>query len=102
MTLFTPSAGSENREVGPSPSQQKPGSLESLEAAVAKVSVNNKIGVHRLHSHMSRGRGCNESFRAAIDKSYEKSGSKKGSSIETRECYSIRIPEFPLLSVENV
>uniref|UniRef100_A0A3P9H7I1 Par-3 family cell polarity regulator n=1 Tax=Oryzias latipes TaxID=8090 RepID=A0A3P9H7I1_ORYLA len=75
--------GSENREVGPSPSQQKPGSLESLEAAVAKVSVNNKVGVHRLHSHMTRGRGCNESFRAAIDKSYEKSGSKKGSSIET-------------------
>uniref|UniRef100_A0A8C7ZQD3 Par-3 family cell polarity regulator n=1 Tax=Oryzias sinensis TaxID=183150 RepID=A0A8C7ZQD3_9TELE len=75
--------GSENREVGPSPSQQKPGSLESLEAAVAKVSVNNKIGVHRLHSQMTRGRGCNESFRAAIDKSYEKSGSKKGSSIET-------------------
>uniref|UniRef100_H2LIX9 Par-3 family cell polarity regulator n=1 Tax=Oryzias latipes TaxID=8090 RepID=H2LIX9_ORYLA len=73
VTLFTPSAGSENREVGPSPSQQKPGSLESLEAAVAKVSVNNKIGVHRLHSHMTRGRGCNESFRAAIDKSYEKS-----------------------------
>uniref|UniRef100_A0A8C7ZJG1 Par-3 family cell polarity regulator n=1 Tax=Oryzias sinensis TaxID=183150 RepID=A0A8C7ZJG1_9TELE len=75
--------GSENREVGPSPSQQKPGSLESLEAAVAKVSVNNKIGVHRLHSQMTRGRGCNESFRAAIDKSYEKSGSKKGMDDDT-------------------
>uniref|UniRef100_A0A3B3CMX1 Par-3 family cell polarity regulator n=1 Tax=Oryzias melastigma TaxID=30732 RepID=A0A3B3CMX1_ORYME len=75
--------GSEERGALSSLDQKKPGSLESLEAAVAKVSVNNKIGVHRLHSHMTRGRGCNESFRAAIDKSYEKSGSKKGSSIET-------------------
>uniref|UniRef100_A0A8C7ZL88 Par-3 family cell polarity regulator n=1 Tax=Oryzias sinensis TaxID=183150 RepID=A0A8C7ZL88_9TELE len=100
VTLFTPAAGSENREVGPSPSQQKPGSLESLEAAVAKVSVNNKIGVHRLHSQMTRGRGCNESFRAAIDKSYEKSvdDDTEGSSRSGRESMSA---SGELIAVEN-
>lgn len=31
----------------------------------------NELPFHRPRPHVVRGRGCNESFRAAIDKSYD-------------------------------
>ncbi|XP_028289219.1 partitioning defective 3 homolog isoform X2 [Parambassis ranga] len=66
--------GSAEQEVGPSLGLKKSSSLESLQKAVAEASMNNgKINVNRPRS-LIRGRVCNESFRAAIDKSYEKSG----------------------------
>ncbi|XP_032359463.1 LOW QUALITY PROTEIN: partitioning defective 3 homolog [Etheostoma spectabile] len=61
-------------EVGPSLGLKKSSSLESLQTAVAEVSMNSQINVNRPRSRIARGRGCNESFRAAIDKSYEKPG----------------------------
>uniref|UniRef100_A0A3Q1CPV1 PDZ domain-containing protein n=1 Tax=Amphiprion ocellaris TaxID=80972 RepID=A0A3Q1CPV1_AMPOC len=60
------------QEVGPSLGLKKSSSLESLQTAVAEVTLNGEINVNRPRSRIIRGRGCNESFRAAIDKSYEK------------------------------
>ncbi|XP_063308700.1 partitioning defective 3 homolog isoform X3 [Pelobates fuscus] len=64
--------GSPNRDVGPSLGLKKSSSLESLQTAVAEVTLNGDIPFHRPRPRIIRGRGCNESFRAAIDKSYDK------------------------------
>ncbi|XP_034078501.1 partitioning defective 3 homolog isoform X2 [Gymnodraco acuticeps] len=66
--------GSKEQDVGPSLGLKKSSSLESLQTAVAEVTQNGEIKVNRPRSRILRGRGCNESFRAAIDKSYEKPG----------------------------
>ncbi|XP_018553764.1 partitioning defective 3 homolog [Lates calcarifer] len=66
--------GSAEQEVGPSLGLKKSSSLESLQTAVAEATLNSEINVNRPRSRIVRGRGCNESFRAAIDKSYEKTG----------------------------
>uniref|UniRef100_G3NA98 Par-3 family cell polarity regulator n=1 Tax=Gasterosteus aculeatus aculeatus TaxID=481459 RepID=G3NA98_GASAC len=60
------------RILGPSLGLKKSSSLESLQTAIAEVTLNSEINVKRARSRIARGRGCNESFRAAIDKSYEK------------------------------
>ncbi|XP_029313893.1 partitioning defective 3 homolog [Cottoperca gobio] len=60
--------------VGPSLGLKKSSSLESLQTAVAEAALSGEINVNRPCSRIARGRGCNESFRAAIDKSYEKPG----------------------------
>ncbi|KAL1006734.1 hypothetical protein UPYG_G00076090 [Umbra pygmaea] len=59
--------------VGPSLGLKKSSSLESLQTAVAEVNLNGEINLHRPRPRI-RGRGCNESFRAAIDKSYSNLG----------------------------
>ncbi|XP_040611218.1 partitioning defective 3 homolog isoform X9 [Mesocricetus auratus] len=64
--------GSPSRDVGPSLGLKKSSSLESLQTAVAEVTLNGNIPFHRPRPRIIRGRGCNESFRAAIDKSYDK------------------------------
>ncbi|KAM9712686.1 partitioning defective 3 homolog isoform 2-T2 [Menidia menidia] len=69
--------GSAEQEVGPLQGQKRSSSLESLQAAVTETSQKVEIDAHMLHSRIIRGRGCNESFRAAIDKSYEKSYLKR-------------------------
>ncbi|XP_058489697.1 partitioning defective 3 homolog isoform X3 [Solea solea] len=61
-------------QVGPSLGLKKSSSLESLQTAVAGATLKSEINVNRPSSRIVRGRGCNESFRAAIDKSYEKPG----------------------------
>uniref|UniRef100_A0A8C5GHW4 Partitioning defective 3 homolog n=1 Tax=Gouania willdenowi TaxID=441366 RepID=A0A8C5GHW4_GOUWI len=64
--------GSSEPEVEPLPGPKKSNSLESLHKAMAEVPFNGEVTVDLSRSRISRGRGCNESFRAAIDKSYEK------------------------------
>ncbi|KAG7487483.1 hypothetical protein MATL_G00024000 [Megalops atlanticus] len=64
--------GSPTRDVGPSLGLKKSSSLESLQTAVAEVTLNGDIPFHRPRPRIIRGRGCNESFRAAIDKSYDR------------------------------
>nr|XP_019943058.1 PREDICTED: partitioning defective 3 homolog [Paralichthys olivaceus] len=66
--------GTAEQEVGPALGLKKSSSLESLQTAVAEASVKSEINVNRPRSRIIRGRGCNESFRAAIDKSYENPG----------------------------
>ncbi|XP_068603804.1 partitioning defective 3 homolog [Brachionichthys hirsutus] len=65
--------GSADRDAEPSSGLKKSGSLESLQASFVGTSLNGGINVNRQHSWITRGRGCNSSFRAAIDKSYEMS-----------------------------
>ncbi|KAJ8396088.1 hypothetical protein AAFF_G00021610 [Aldrovandia affinis] len=65
-------AGSPTRDVGPALGLKKSSSLESLQTAVAEVTLNGDIPLHRPRPRIIRGRVCNESFRAAIDKSYDK------------------------------
>lgn len=89
LTLFPLPTGNAEQEVGPSLGLKKSSSLESLQKAVADATLNGEITVNRPRSRIVRGRGCNESFRAAIDKSYEKPGSttaEEENSMETREC----------------
>ncbi|KAJ8255195.1 hypothetical protein GJAV_G00202090 [Gymnothorax javanicus] len=57
-------------ELGPTLGLQKSSSLESLQTAVTEARKS-ELPFHRPRPHMVRGRGCNESFRAAIDKSYD-------------------------------
>ncbi|XP_066511594.1 partitioning defective 3 homolog isoform X2 [Hoplias malabaricus] len=64
--------GSSSRDVGPSLGLKKSSSLESLQTAVAEATLNGDLPFHRPRPRIIRGRGCNESFRAAIDKSYDK------------------------------
>ncbi|XP_032880246.1 partitioning defective 3 homolog B isoform X1 [Amblyraja radiata] len=61
---------STGKDVGPMLGLKKSSSLESLQTAVAEIRKN-ELPFHRPRLHMVRGRGCNESFRAAIDKSYD-------------------------------
>lgn len=58
-------------ELGPTLGLKKSSSLESLQTAVSEAQKNDLLLLHRPRAHMVRGRGCNESFRAAIDKSYD-------------------------------
>ena len=63
-------------ELGPTLGLRKSSSLESLQSAVQEVSME-EDGSHFWkppNRGMVRGRGCNESFRAAVDRSYENSG----------------------------
>uniref|UniRef100_A0A8C2MY93 Partitioning defective 3 homolog B n=1 Tax=Cricetulus griseus TaxID=10029 RepID=A0A8C2MY93_CRIGR len=61
---------SPSNDFGPTLGLKKSSSLESLQTAVAEVRKSD-LPFHRPRPHMVRGRGCNESFRAAIDKSYD-------------------------------
>ncbi|XP_071977194.1 partitioning defective 3 homolog B isoform X3 [Engystomops pustulosus] len=61
---------SPGRDLGPRLGLKKSSSLESLQTAVAEVKKN-ELPFYRPRPNMVRGRGCNESFRAAIDKSYD-------------------------------
>uniref|UniRef100_A0A8L0DU83 Par-3 family cell polarity regulator n=1 Tax=Oncorhynchus mykiss TaxID=8022 RepID=A0A8L0DU83_ONCMY len=67
-------SSSTGETIGPSLGLKKSSSLESLQTAVAEVTLNGEINLHRPRPRIIRGRGCNESFRAAIDKSYDKPG----------------------------
>ncbi|NXA41046.1 PAR3L protein, partial [Eudromia elegans] len=58
------------KDFGPTLGLKKSSSLESLQTAVAEVRKN-ELPFHRPRPYVVRGRGCNESFRAAIDKSYD-------------------------------
>ncbi|XP_072535468.1 partitioning defective 3 homolog isoform X2 [Salminus brasiliensis] len=64
--------GNPTRDVGPNLGLKKSSSLESLQTAVAEVTLNGDVPFHRPRPRIIRGRGCNESFRAAIDKSYDR------------------------------
>uniref|UniRef100_A0A672JUE0 Par-3 family cell polarity regulator alpha, b n=1 Tax=Salarias fasciatus TaxID=181472 RepID=A0A672JUE0_SALFA len=71
-TVQTAFHSSSTKDVGPSLGLKKSSSLESLQTAVAEVTLNGDLPFHRPRPRIIRGRGCNESFRAAIDKSYDR------------------------------
>ncbi|XP_077472748.1 par-3 family cell polarity regulator beta a isoform X2 [Stigmatopora argus] len=57
--------------LGPTLGLWKSSSLESLQSAISEVRQNERVPFHRPRPQVVRGRGCNQSFRIAIDKSYE-------------------------------
>lgn len=61
------------QEVGPTLGLKKSSSLESLQTAVQEVSMDegSQFPAPTTASRTVLGRGCNESFRAAVDRSYE-------------------------------
>ncbi|KAM9850884.1 partitioning defective 3 homolog B isoform 2-T2 [Aulostomus maculatus] len=68
----TTTAPSSPEGLGPTLGLKKSCSLESLQTAMSEVNRKNELlPFHRPRPNMVRGRGCNESFRAAIDKSYD-------------------------------
>ena len=73
--------------MGPSLGLKTSSSLESLQTAVAEVTLNGDVPFHRPRPRIIRGRGCNESFRAAIDKSYDRPAppEEEDEGMETRE-----------------
>ncbi|XP_058695485.1 partitioning defective 3 homolog B isoform X5 [Poecile atricapillus] len=75
------------KDFGPTLGLKKSSSLESLQTAVAEVRKN-ELPFHRPRPHVVRGRGCNESFRAAIDKSYDgpEDGEEDGGSDKSSHC----------------
>uniref|UniRef100_A0A673AXY2 Par-3 family cell polarity regulator alpha, b n=1 Tax=Sphaeramia orbicularis TaxID=375764 RepID=A0A673AXY2_9TELE len=81
------SRGSSAKDVGPSLGLKKSSSLESLQTAVAEVTLNGDLPFHRPRPRIIRGRGCNESFRAAIDKSYDRPSAteEEDEGMETRK-----------------
>ncbi|XP_065110236.1 par-3 family cell polarity regulator beta a isoform X2 [Paramisgurnus dabryanus] len=56
--------------LGPRLGLQKSSSLESLQTAMEEVNKD-EVPFYCPPQHMVRGRGCNQSFRHAIDKSYD-------------------------------
>ncbi|XP_037789017.1 partitioning defective 3 homolog isoform X18 [Penaeus monodon] len=57
-------------DVGPGLGMKKSSSLESLQTMVQEMALEEEG--HRMGSgRVPRGRGCNESFRAAVDRSYD-------------------------------
>ncbi|XP_061659662.1 par-3 family cell polarity regulator beta a isoform X2 [Syngnathoides biaculeatus] len=60
--------------LGPTLGLWKSSSLESLQSAMSEVQQNDikaQVPFYHPRPHMVRGRRCNQSFRIAIDKSYE-------------------------------
>ena len=66
----SPVTEEERRDIGPELGLKKSSSLESLQAAVAEVTTADEFP-GRPRAKVVRGRGCNESFRAAVDRSYD-------------------------------
>lgn len=76
--------------MGPWLGLKKSSSLESLQTAVAEASLNGDLPFHRPRPRIIRGRGCNESFRAAIDKSYDRPApaEEEDEGMETRKMHA--------------
>lgn len=87
-------SGSSTRDVGPSLGLKKSSSLESLQTAVAEATLNGDLPFHRPRPRIIRGRGCNESFRAAIDKSYDRPAATEDEDdgMETRKTSVVKPP----------
>ncbi|XP_040888627.1 par-3 family cell polarity regulator beta a isoform X2 [Toxotes jaculatrix] len=62
---------SDGGALGPTLGLWKSSSLESLQTAVSEATHQAQVPFHRPRPHVVRGRGCNQSFRIAIDKSYD-------------------------------
>ena len=62
----------EVEDTGPSLGLKKNSSFESLQAMVEESQrPAAEPSLYKPPSRVARGRGCNESFRAAVDRSYE-------------------------------
>lgn len=65
-------ASTEKGPIGPMLGMKKSSSLESLQTMMTEMKMESGKQATRVKtSRVVRGRGCNESFRAAVDRSYE-------------------------------
>ena len=63
--------------IGPMLGMKKSSSLESLQTMMTEMKMESGKQATRVKtSRVVRGRGCNESFRAAVDRSYEAQGAE--------------------------
>ena len=70
--LDFPFIAEKTTDTGPTLGLKKSSSLESLQTAVQEATLDDEDTPHKPPNRgMIRGRGCNESFRAAVDRSYE-------------------------------
>lgn len=92
QSMYRSPSGSSTKDVGPSLGLKKSSSLESLQTAVAEVTLNGDLPFHRPRPRIIRGRGCNESFRAAIDKSYDRPATVEDDDEGMETC---KISDFP-------
>lgn len=72
--LSTTKNSESNEVVGPSLGLRKSSSLESLQTMIQELNKDDeamKRAYQSGASRSSRSRGCNESFRAAVDRSYD-------------------------------
>lgn len=74
-------------EVGPTLGMKKSSSLESLQTMMLemKMETARPPATRAKGSRVVRGRGCNESFRAAVDRSYEASQDSEGQEMQDQE-----------------
>uniref|UniRef100_A0A8C0AT57 Par-3 family cell polarity regulator beta n=1 Tax=Buteo japonicus TaxID=224669 RepID=A0A8C0AT57_9AVES len=91
---------SSGKDFGPTLGLKKSSSLESLQTAVAEVRKN-ELPFHRPRPHVVRGRGCNESFRAAIDKSYDGPEDGEEDGFSDKSSYSGQEPQNMEAPPEN-
>ncbi|XP_069983163.1 partitioning defective 3 homolog isoform X24 [Penaeus vannamei] len=74
-------------DVGPGLGMKKSSSLESLQTMVQEMALEEEG--HRMGSgRVPRGRGCNESFRAAVDRSYDVPLTGLRNKMETQDFFS--------------
>ncbi|XP_068101110.1 partitioning defective 3 homolog B isoform X2 [Hyperolius riggenbachi] len=89
------------KDLGPRLGLKMSSSLESLQTAVAEVKKN-ELPFYRPRPHMVRGRGCNESFRTAIDKSYDKPETEEDGLSDVSSHSGRASPNSELVPQENV
>jgi len=81
-----------SRDIGPTLGLKKSSSLESLQTVVHEIQMQEEepqIGCYGYRPNgvrVVRGRGCNESFRAAVDRSYESNDNKEHMETLDEEC----------------
>jgi len=84
------------KDIGPSLGMKKSSSLESLQTMVQDFQIQEdvKSGYGPARNapaavRVVRGRGCNESFRQAVDRSYEAPLGEIGNGMETRTIFTL-------------
>jgi len=78
----------EKGEIGPMLGMKKSSSLESLQTMMTEMKMESGKQANRVKtSRVVRGRGCNESFRAAVDRSYEAQEVEDNPDIEITETF---------------
>ena len=83
------------KEVGPTLGMKKSSSLESLQTMITEMKMDNVRGVKTSkNSRVVRGRGCNESFRAAVDRSYEASQDSEDQPGKKRLFFTLKITQI--------
>jgi len=77
--------------IGPMLGMKKSSSLESLQTMMTEMKMESGKQANRVKtSRVVRGRGCNESFRAAVDRSYEAQDNEDQPGIKNKCIFSIK------------